>query len=83
MAKTVNIKDLRKVLRSIGFKIKTQSLSFGTSAEIIRISDNEKLPNVFIGEEHRKQWQPVIDCITGITVVNDTDKISGPWSSMK
>src|SRR6056297_2350517 len=39
--RTIELKDLRKILKPLGYKVKTKSYSFGTTGEIMRISDGE------------------------------------------
>jgi hypothetical protein len=52
----MELKDFRKELKSCGFRVKTESLSIGRHATIIRISDKQSMPSIFSGEEHRQQW---------------------------
>ena len=79
---TITLADLRRKLRQVGAKVKTQALSFGVSATIYN-SEGEKLPSMFMDENHLNKWRPVLEIITGIIVMNDySDKITGPWSSL-
>jgi hypothetical protein len=80
MSQTINIKDLRKQLKPLGYKVATKSLYIGIQATIIRISDSQVLPSIFCGKEDLESWKPVLDVIKDIKVVNDySDKIYGPW----
>lgn len=77
----MELKDLRKSLKGLGCKVKTESFSFGRSATIVRKDTNEPLPSMFMGESHRQEWIDVLNLINGITVYDtDGSKISGPWS---
>ena len=77
---TITLSELRKQLKQVGAKVKTQTLSFGVSATVYN-SEGKQLPSMFMGEDHLNQWKPVLEIIKDIVVVNDySDKISGPWN---
>jgi hypothetical protein len=76
---TVTVNELRKRLKSAGFKLKTESLSFGTSGSILD-GEGRRMPSIFTSETMPK-WQPALDIIKNIKVITDsTDKVYGPWS---
>jgi hypothetical protein len=82
--KTYTISELRKVLKPLGFTVKTKLFSFGVGGWIERLSDGKKMPDVFFGESDRAPWIPAIGAITDINVVTtSTDKVSGPWSGLR
>ena len=54
----VDIKELRKHLKSIGFNVKTESLSIGVNARITK--GDRDMPSIFSNEDHRNQWLPAI-----------------------
>lgn len=78
---TISISDLRKQLKSAGFNVKVESLSFGKSGTVFRLSDKEQMPSIFFSEENRQTWISAIDIISDIRVVDKHDQsISGSWS---
>ncbi len=56
------LKELRKELKAIGFKLTTKTLSFGKYATYKDIRNNE-LPSIFTTES-KKHWQPLINLLT-------------------
>jgi hypothetical protein len=56
--KPVEISELRKHLKSIGFNVKTKTLGIGISCQITH--GNEPMPDFFNGDAHRSRWLPAI-----------------------
>ena len=56
------LKELRKELKAIGFKLTIKTLSWGKHATYKDINNNE-LPSIFTIES-KKQWQPLINLLT-------------------
>lgn len=56
------LKELRKELKAIDFKLTTRTLSWGKHATY-KDSNNNELPSVFTTES-KKKWQPLIDLLT-------------------
>jgi len=56
----MKLTELRKELKAIGFKVKTESLSFGKYATFTDMN-GKSLPSIFFGEEHRQVWLPLIE----------------------
>lgn len=53
--------ELRRAIKPLGFKIKTQTMSWGRHATYVRLSDNRELTyNVFTPED-LAQWNPLFD----------------------
>ena len=81
MPNTITLSELRKRLRQVGAKVKTESLSFVVAGSIYN-SEGEELPSIFMGKHHLNKWIPVLEIINDVDVVvnNHSEKISGPWS---
>jgi|TARA_Y100000034_G_C6772967_1_gene344933 hypothetical protein len=74
----MQLKDLRKLLKVHGYKVKTQSFSHSRHGTIIRISDNQEKPSIFFGETHRQKWIEAINILSSIDCVMDgEEKILG------
>jgi hypothetical protein len=58
MKTKVDITELRKQLKSIGFNVKTHTNSLATFASITHGS--ETMPDCFFGEDSRNRWLPAI-----------------------
>lgn len=59
----MKLSELRKELKAIGYKVKTETLSYGKHATFTDMTGTA-LPTMFGGEEHRKQWIVLIDYLT-------------------
>lgn len=55
----MELKEARKQLRELGFKIQVQRLSWGRHAIFIN-EDNERFPSLFTPEQ-RAKWLPLIN----------------------
>lgn len=79
----MQLKELRKQLKQHGFTVKTEMLTWGRHATIIRISDRAKMPSVFHGEDHRQEWIQAINIVAQIEDLMDKDeKIYGAKRSI-
>ena len=76
----MKLSELRKELKAIGFKVKTESLSFGKYA-IFTNMNGDKMPSIYFGEEHRQQWLPLIEYRTNnhnrLAELTKSDYITG------
>lgn len=55
------LKELRKELKKIGYKIQTESVSFGRNATFVHIETGDKLTyNVFTPKKF-EQWEPLFN----------------------
>ena len=80
MTTTLTVNELRKKLKSIGFNLKIETFSFGKHGSVIRNDTKETMPTMFT-EESKKEWQPAIDMIQSITVIDSHgDRVCGSWS---
>lgn len=52
--------SIRKDLRKIGYKVKTESLSWGRHATFTD-AEGYSYPSLFFSDEDRKKWQPLRD----------------------
>ena len=73
----MELKEARKQLRELGFKIKTERLTWGRHATIVD-SDGRALPSLLTRED-RAKWQPAIDWRNGLdaAVTSDGERIYG------
>lgn len=56
----MKLSELRKELKAIGYKVKTETLSYGKHATFTDMAGTA-LPTMFCGEAHLKQWIVLID----------------------
>ena len=64
-----NIKktEYRKKLAELGFKVSFRKIGFSDllredkNFQIIKDNKGNELPSIFINDEHRKRWTPVIE----------------------
>ena len=61
----MELKELRKQLRKIGYRVKTQSLSFGRCATYTDNTGRE-LPSIF-SPETLSDWKPLLDFLRATT----------------
>jgi len=54
----MKIYQLRKELRAIGFKVKTESLSWGKHATFTDMEGND-YPSLFFSDAERNKWNPL------------------------
>lgn len=77
--KTLN--DLRKALKPLGYKIKTQSLSFGRYATLIHIETGDELTYNVFTPETLERWQPAFDFFKAnaeaVKTVIESEEIKG------
>lgn len=55
------LSDLRKAIKPLGYKIKTQSLSFGRYATLVHVETNDALTYNVFNAETLARWQPAFD----------------------
>ena len=74
----MELTDLRKALKPLGFKVKTKSMSHGRHATITNLAgDRELTGNVFHGDQV-EYWKPAIDlCRESFPITCDSDKVYG------
>ena len=74
----MELKELRKLLKPHGFKVKTVRYSHSRHGTIIRIADDKQMPTIFFGEADRQQWIEAINILSSIDcVMHDDEKILG------
>ena len=55
------INDIRRLIKPLGFNVKTKSLSFGVYATFVHIESKQELNfNVFSAEQ-LERWKPLLD----------------------
>lgn len=60
------LKELRRELKKLGYKVKTQSLSWGRHATYIHVESGEELTFNVAAEEQVKRWKPLHDYLAGV-----------------
>ena len=74
----MEVSELRKVLKPLGFKVKVQSLSHGRHATITDLTGNRKLVGNVFTAETLAFWGPAIDvCRKAGQITFGTDKVYG------
>jgi len=58
---TMELKDLRKQLAKLGFKVRTEKRTF--CRVVIYLLDAESMPTIF-SKQSLERWQPLIDYLT-------------------
>lgn len=56
----MKLSELRKELKAIGYKVKTETLSYGKHATFTDIT-GRAMPSIFAGVPHLDQWRVLID----------------------
>lgn len=64
LAKETELKEIRKDLKKMGFKVKTKQMSWGTQASFLNSSGRE-MPTMFTVKS-REEWIPLIDYLANI-----------------
>jgi len=76
----MKLTELRKELKAIGYKVKTETLSFGKCATFTD-SNGLSMPSIYFCEEHRLKWLPLIEYRTvnhdRLVELTKSDSISG------
>ena len=76
----MKLSELRKELKVIGYKVKTESLSWGRHATFTN-DMGKALPSIFTGEATRNLWLPLInyrlDNEKRLAVLFENEKIYG------
>ena len=78
----MELKELRKAIKPLGYKIKTQSLSWGRHATYVHAESGEELTfNVVTSREQMQRWQPLFGYLetipSGTLLVNNEEKVYG------
>ena len=55
------LNDLRKIIKPLGFTVKTRSLSWGQHATYVRLVDKAELTGNVFTPETLAQWKPILD----------------------
>jgi hypothetical protein len=75
------LKELRKELKPLGFKIKTESLSWGRHATYVHVESGEELTFNVATQEQVERWKPLHDHLATIPedaiLVDKGEKIYG------
>lgn len=71
----MQLKELRKQIKPLGYKVKTQSLSWGRHATYVHIESGEELTFNVATEEQVKRWKPLHDFLA--SVPEDTELFDG------
>jgi len=72
--KIITPSEFRKILKDLGFKVSFKRNSLGVFA-IVKDSEGKELPTIFMGEEHRKKWLPVIELKKQYSIEKDYEKV--------
>jgi hypothetical protein len=83
MPTTITLKELKAKLKPLGFTVRTCKYAFSHAGWIVRLSDKVPMPSLFAGEEERAKWGPAIEAITDIVVFNGSERVSGPWATLR
>ena len=70
----MQLKELRNKLKQHGFKVKTETLSWGRHATVIRIHDKAEMPSIFFDEAHRQEWIAAINILSQVEDLQDKDE---------
>jgi hypothetical protein len=76
----MSITELRKELKSIGFKVKLTSMSWGRAATYTDMDGNHR-PMIFFCDEKIKEWRPLTHYINDnherLRSLANSEKITG------
>ena len=74
----MEISELKKVLKPLGFKVKVQSLSYGRHATITDLAGTRKLTGNVFTADTLAFWSPAIDtCRKAGQITSNGDKVYG------
>ena len=74
----MELSELRKILKPLGFKVKTKSLSHGRHATITDLSGMRELTGNVFTSDQLAFWSPAIEaCRKAGQVTQDSDKVYG------
>jgi hypothetical protein len=61
MIEIKTIAQLRKLIKSIGYNVKTETVSFGKYATFFKGKD--ECPSIFSSKAHLAEWKPLFDLL--------------------
>ena len=70
MKRTIN--ELRKEIKTMGFKVSVKTLSWGPHATF-KDKTGHELPDIFLGEQDLNKWKPLIQYLNTLTEVTNTN----------
>jgi len=74
----MDIRELKQVLKPLGFKIKIRSMSWGRHATITNLAGDRELTNNVFTSDTLSFWKPALDAIRAAgSITQDTDKVYG------
>ena len=74
----MQLKQLRKEIKPLGFKVLTESLSWGRLATFVHIESGEKLTFNVATQQQIDRWKPLHDYLKNVKEVRDgNEKIYG------
>ena len=71
--KPMQLKELRKIIKPLGFKVKTQTFTWGRHATYIHTESGEELTCNVYTDEQQKRWKPLHEALKDVTKVYDGD----------
>ena len=77
----MNVKECRNRLRALGYRLSVRSVDYsdlaGTSIPCGKVTNaaGKVLPSVFFGEEHRKEWLPVLQLLSEEVLTPDGKQV--------
>jgi len=66
--------QLRNMLKDLGYKVSFKRNSLGVFA-IVKDLEGKELPTIFMGEQHRGKWLPVIEIKNKYSILKDNEKV--------
>ena len=72
----MTLKELRKAIKPMGYKIKTKMVSWGRHLTYVHIENGKELTGNVFNSETIKPWQPLFDYLATIpcnTLLEDTE----------
>ena len=78
--KAIELRDLKKMIKPLGFKVRIKTLSFGKTMTYVHVATGQaNTGNVYSGESI-KIWQPLFDKLKELPytqVVHDGERVTG------
>jgi len=76
MKEIKTIAQLRKLIKPIGYNVKTNTIGYGKFGTFYKGKD--ECPSIFWGKEHLSEWTPLFDFLRGCTLeLNKDEKVYG------
>ena len=66
--------QLRNMLKDLGYKVSFKRNSLGVFA-IVKDLEGKELPTIFMDEQHRGKWLPVIEIKNKYSILKDNEKV--------